>query len=77
MKKSISVVLKTFGVVFISSAVLLAWTSFNSFLERINNGSRLMFADAEIFLVLMLFFLIAGIFCLWIETKIYDPIKIK
>ena len=77
MKKSISVILKTFGVIFISIAVLFAWASFNSFMERINHGSGLMFADAEIFLVLMLIFLIAGILCFWIEKKLYDPKKIK
>ncbi len=77
MKKSISVILKTFGVIFISIAVLFAWASFNSFMERINHGSGLMFADAEIFLVLMLFFLVAGILCFWIEKKLYDPKKIK
>lgn len=79
MKKSISVILKTFGVVFISIAMLFAWASFNTFMERINHGSGLMFADAEIFLVLMLllFFLIVGILFFRIEKKIYDPKKIK
>jgi len=41
-------------------------------MERINHGSGLMFADAEIFLVLMLFFLFAGILCFWIIKKIKD-----
>lgn len=71
VKKSISVILKTFGVVFISIVVLFAWASFNSFMERINHGTGLMFADAEIFLFLMLFFLIAGILFFWIERKLY------
>jgi hypothetical protein len=75
MKKSISVILKTFGVLFISIAVLFAWASFNSFMERINHGAGLMFADAEIFLVLMLIFLIAGILCFWIERKFYKTQK--
>jgi len=75
MKKSISVILKTFGVIFISFAVLFALASFNSFMERINHGAGLMFADAEIFLVLMLIFLIAGIFLFWIERKFYKTPK--
>jgi len=75
VKKSISVILKTFGVIFISIAVLFALASFNSFMERINHGVGLMFADAEIFLVLMLIFLIVGILLLWIERKFYKTPK--
>ncbi|MCU0343313.1 MAG: hypothetical protein MUF28_05775 [Ignavibacterium sp.] len=70
MKKTYSVILKTLGVIFISIAVVFAWACFNSFMERINHGSGLMFADAEIFLVLFLIFLAAGIFCFWIEKKL-------
>ena len=70
MKKSISALLKTFGVILITMALVLGWASFNSFIERINNGSGLMFADAEIFLVLMLIFLFAGIVFFWIERKL-------
>lgn len=70
MKKSISALLKTLGVIFISLALVLGWASFNSFRDRINNGSGLMFADAEIFLVLMVFFLFAGIGFFWIERKL-------
>jgi hypothetical protein len=69
MKKSISVILKTFGVIFISLAAVLGWASFNSFIERINHGSGLMFADAESFMILFMIFLAAGIFCFWIEKK--------
>ena len=75
MKKNISVLLKTFGVIFISLAVVLGWAAFNSFMERINHGSGLMFADAEIFLVLMLFFLFLGILCFWLEKRISVPQK--
>jgi len=70
MKKSISALLKTLGVIFISLALVMGWASFNSFIERINNGSGLMFADAEIFLVLTLFFLFIGIVCFGIERKL-------
>ena len=70
MKKSISALLKTLGVIFISLALVMGWASINSFIERINNGSGLMFADAEIFLVLMLIFLFAGIVLFWIERKL-------
>ena len=69
MKKTFSVILKTLGVILISIAVAFGWASLNSFMERINHGSGLMFADAEIFLVLMLFFLFAGILCFWIDQK--------
>ncbi len=72
MKKTFSVILKTLGVILISIAVAFGWASLNSFMERINHGSGLMFADAEIFLVLMLFFLFAGILCFWIIKKIKD-----
>ena len=70
MKKIISALLKTLGVIFISLALVMGWASFNSFIERINNGSGLMFADAEIFLVLTLFFLFIGIVCFGIERKL-------
>jgi cell division protein FtsX len=70
MKKSISALLKTFGVILISMALVAGWASFNSFMERINHGSGLMFADAEILLVLMFFFLFIGILCFWIERKL-------
>jgi len=72
MKKTFSVILKTLGVILISIAVIFGWAAFNSFMERINHGSGLMFADAEIFLVLMLFFLFAGILCFWIIKKLKD-----
>ena len=72
MKKTFSVILKTLGVILISIAVAFGWASLNSFMERINHGSGLMFADAEIFLVLMLFFLFAGILCFWIVKKTKD-----
>jgi hypothetical protein len=72
MKKTFSVILKTLGVILISIAVAFGWASLNSFMERINHGSGLMFADAEIFLVLMLFFLFAGILCFWIIKKLKD-----
>jgi cell division protein FtsX len=75
MKKSISVLLKTSGVIFISLAVVLGWASFNSFIERINHGSGLMFSDVEIFAILFLIFLVAGIFCVWIEKKLSFPKK--
>jgi len=75
MKKNISVLLKTFGVIFISLAVVLGWASFNSFIERLNHGSGLMFADAEIFVVLMLFVLFLGILCFWLEKRISVPKK--
>jgi cell division protein FtsX len=70
MKKSISALLKTFGVILISMALVAGWASFNSFLERINHGSGLMFADAEVLLVLMLFFLSIGMLCFLIERKL-------
>lgn len=70
MKKSISALLKTLGVILISLALVMGWASFNSFIERINNGSGLMFADAEIFLVLTLFFLFAGIVFFLVERKL-------
>lgn len=69
MKKSFSAILKTLGVIFISMALVVGWAWFNSFMERKNHGSGLMFADAEILLVLMLFFLFIGILCFWIERK--------
>jgi cell division protein FtsX len=70
MKKTYSVILKTLAVIFISVGVVFAWACFNSFVERINHGSGIMFADAEIFLVLTLFFLFIGVVCFWIERKI-------
>jgi len=70
MKKIISALLKTLGVIFISLALVMGWASFNSFIERINSGSGLMFADAEIFLVLMLIFLFAGIVFFLVERKL-------
>ena len=75
MKKIYTVILKTLGVVFISVAVVFAWACFNSFMERINHGPGLMFADAEIFLVLFLIFLAVGIFCFRIEKKLSFPKK--
>jgi hypothetical protein len=72
MKKTFSVILKTLGVILITLAVVFGWASFSSFMERINHGSGLMFADAEVFLVLMLFFLFLGIVCFWIVKKIKE-----
>jgi len=70
MKKIFLLLLKILGVLFISIAVLCAWGALNSFLERSQHGTGLMFADAEIFSLLTVVFLIIGFICLWFGKKI-------
>lgn len=70
MKKTFSLLLKILGVLFISIAILCAWGALNSFLERSQHGAGLMFADAEIFSLLTVVFLIIGLVCLLVRKKI-------
>jgi hypothetical protein len=70
MKKIFLLLLKILGVLFISIAVLCAWGALNSFLERSQHGTGLMFADAEIFSLLTFVFLIIGFICLWFGKKL-------
>ena len=70
MKKTFSLLLKITGVLFIVIAVLCAWGALNSFLERSQHGTGLMFADAEIFTILTVVFLILGFIFLWAGKKI-------
>ena len=70
MKKIFLLLLKILGVLFISIAILCAWGALNSFLERSQHGAGLMFADAEIFSLLTVVFLIIGLVCLLVRNKI-------
>lgn len=70
MKKIFLLLLKILGVLFISIAILCAWGALNSFLERSQHGAGLMFADAEIFSLLTVVFLIIGLVCLLVRKKI-------
>jgi hypothetical protein len=70
MKKNFSLLLKIPGVLFIVIAVLCAWGALNSFLERLQHGAGLMFADAEIFTILTIVFLILGFIFLWAGKKL-------
>jgi len=70
MKKTFSLLLKILGALFIGIALLCAWGALNSFLERSQHGAGLMFADAEIFSLLTVVFLILGFVCFWIGKKL-------
>jgi hypothetical protein len=70
MKKTFSLLLKIAGVLFFVIAVLCAWGALNSFLERSQHGTGLMFADAEIFTILTVVFLILGFIFLWAGKKL-------
>jgi cell division protein FtsX len=70
MKKIFALLLKILGVLFVGIALLCAWGALNAFLERAQHGAGLMFADAEIFLLLTIVFLLLGVVCIWIGTKL-------
>jgi|WetSurMetagenome_2_1015567.scaffolds.fasta_scaffold86190_2 hypothetical protein len=70
MKKTTSTLLTIFGVLFSIIAVISAFWALTSLAERYSHGAGLMFADVEIFIVLTLIFLTAGIICFWIAAKI-------
>ncbi|MBK7631793.1 MAG: hypothetical protein IPJ23_14025 [Ignavibacteriales bacterium] len=69
MKKFIFFILKIVAVISLVFSAVFGWMSINSFMERINHGPGLMFADAEIFLFLTLFFLALSIVLFWIGKK--------
>lgn len=73
MKKSLSVILKTIGVLLLTMAGLLGWAAVKALIERLGHGAGLMFADVEFYFLLFLIFLIFGIFCFWIEKKLSGP----
>jgi cell division protein FtsX len=70
MKNTFSLVLRISGIFLISIALLCAWGALNAYLERAQHGAGLMFADAEIFLLLTITFLLLGIVCLWVGKKL-------
>lgn len=70
MKKTFSLILKFFGILFIGISLLCAWATFSAYLERSQHGAGLMFADAEIILLLTVAFLLPGIVCLWIKKRL-------
>jgi cell division protein FtsX len=70
MKKTFSLLLKILGVFFIGIALLCAWGALNAFVERAQHGAGLMFADAEIFLLLTIMFLLLGVVCVWTGKKL-------
>jgi len=70
MKKIFALLLKILGVLFVGIALLCAWGTLNAFVERAQHGAGLMFADAEIFLLLTIVFLLLGVVCIWIGTKL-------
>jgi hypothetical protein len=70
MKKTFSLILKISGILFIGISLLCAWATFSAYLERSRYGAGLMFADAEILLLLTVVFLLLGIIFIWIGKKI-------
>ena len=69
MKKAFFIILKVSGILFISLALLCGWGALTAYLERAQHGAGLMFADAEIFLLLTILFLLLGIVSLWIAKR--------
>jgi hypothetical protein len=70
IKKFFSLILKVLGFLFISTALLGAWGAVNAYIERAQHGAGIMFADAEIFVLLALVFSVLGFVCLWIGKKL-------
>ena len=70
IKKFLSLILKVLGFLFISTALLGAWGAVNVYIERAKHGAGIMFADAEIFVLLTLVFSVLGFVCLWIGKKL-------
>jgi hypothetical protein len=70
MKKTFSLLLKIFGFLFICAALLGTLGTVNAYIERAQHGAGLMFADAEIFILLTLVFSVLGFVCLWIGKKL-------
>ena len=70
MNKTFSLILKISGILFIGIALLCAWSALTAYLARAQHGAGLMFADKEIFLILMVVFLLLGIVCIWVGKKL-------
>jgi hypothetical protein len=65
-----SFLLKMSGVLSIAISAILAFFAMNVYFERSNYGSGLMFADAELFMILVIIFLFIGVACLLISKKL-------
>jgi hypothetical protein len=70
MKKIFSLILKVLGFVFISAALLGAFGTASAYIARAKHGTGLLFADAEIFILLTVVFTMLGITSFWIGEKI-------
>jgi hypothetical protein len=77
MKKTISILLSIFGVLFSILTVVSAFGALTSLAERSTHGAGLMFADVEIFIGLTLIFLTSGIICFWIAAKFRKSQSVK
>jgi hypothetical protein len=70
IKKFFSLISKVLGFLFICTALLGAWGAVNAYIARAQHGAGLMFADAEIFILLTFVFSVIGFVCLWIGKKL-------
>jgi hypothetical protein len=70
MKKTFSIFLKISGTFSFLISLILAFFTLGAYSERDTHGSGLMFADAELLLILMIIFLLIGIVCFWFVKKL-------
>ncbi len=68
--KIFSFLLKISGVLSISISAIFSLFAMNVYFERAQYGSGLMFADAELLMILVIIFLFIGVTCLLISKKL-------
>jgi len=69
MEKTFSLILKISSIISFIISLVFAFFTLSSFLERGKYGSGLLFADAEIFLILTIIFLLVGLVFIWLAKK--------
>ncbi len=77
MKKTFTSLLTIIGFIFLLVALMSGFYAVSAIVERLQQGSGLLFADVEIFTIITILFIVLGILCLWISNRIKKQLPKK
>ena len=77
MKKTFTSLLTIIGFIFLLVALMSGFYAVSAIVERLQQGSGLLFADVEIFTIITILFIVLGILCLWNSNRIKKQLPKK
>jgi len=69
-EKTVASLLAALAILSFIMAAIAAFFAVTAFIDRSKYGAGLMLADAEIFSMTAVFFIVAGLLCLWVSRRI-------